>query len=151
MHGGYMLYFCGSESLGMGRGKGVVVVPCSADVRSPIERCRRSPGADRPADLVCQGSSPQGSVQPDRIDHHTKVIALQNICWAASMSSRYPRRQGNVCPMRCLRSRRCLALRAIPTGQDSLTRPVQIHVCSELDIYSWSAYSNGTASVETLE
>ncbi len=94
----------------------------------PIERCRRSPGADRPADLVGQGSSPQGSVQPDRIDHHTKVIALQNICWAASMSSRYPRRQGNVCPMRCLRSRRCLALRAIPTGQDSLTRPVQIHV-----------------------
>lgn len=78
------------------------------------------------------GSSPQGSVQPDRIDHHTKVIALQNICWAAVIFFNVPHAKYRFVKSVSHGSKRCLALRATPTHQDSRTRPVQ---CSELDTY----------------
>ena len=78
------------------------------------------------------GSSPQGSVQPDRIDHHTKVIALQNICWAAVIFFNVPHAKYRFVRSVSHGSKRCLALRATPTHQDSRTRPVQ---CSELDTY----------------
>lgn len=63
--------------------------------------------------------------QPDRIDRHTKVLELQNICWAAVMFSECLTRQVPVYQNVSHGSKRCLAL-----------RPVQ---CSELrtaDMYS---------------
>ncbi len=70
------------------------------------------------------GSGPRGSVHPDRIDHHTKVIALQKYAGQPLCLPNVPSEELRF--VRCLAYgfKRCFALRAVPTHEEPMTRAV---------------------------